>query len=263
MAEPSYGWEHGAYCAMFVAETDRLAAVARGGDLTAPVPTCPGWTVAKLLKHVGTAHAWAAAMVRAGASDTPVAARSLDLGLPDEPSGLPDWLTAGARESAAYLREAGPDAPAWTFGPVPHARFWGRRMLHETLTHRLDAELALGITPRIAPEVAADTIDEFLTILPHTLARAAEPPAYGSGETLHIHTSGGDRAGEWTITLEPDGYTWERGHAKGDAALRGDAAAVMPVLLRRADLAAATGAGDVEVLGDAAVVARWLELSAL
>lgn len=263
MAEPSYEWEHGAYCGMFVAEADRLAAVARGGDLAAPVPTCPGWTVAKLLKHVGTAHAWAAAMVAAGASETPVAGRSLDLGLPDDPSGLPDWLTAGARRSAAFLGQADPDAPAWTFGPVPHARFWGRRMLHETLTHRVDAELALGIPPRIAPEVAVDTIDEFLTIAPGMPDRVAEPPAYGNGETLHIHTGGGTRAGEWTITLEPRGYTWERGHARGDCALRGEAAAVMAVLLRRADLADAAGAGGVEVLGDRAVLERWLELSAL
>lgn len=263
MAEPSYEWEHGAYLDMFVAEADRLAAVARGGDLGAPVPTCPGWTVAKLVKHVGTAYAWAAGMVRAGASETPVAGRSLELGLPDDPSGLPDWLTAGARRTTAQLRDAGPDAPAWTFGPVPHARFWSRRMLHETLVHRVDAELALGIPSTIAPEVAADTIDEFLTILPGTSARAAEPPAYGTGETLHIHTSGGARAGEWTVTLEPHGYTWERGHAKGDCALRGEAAAVMTVLVRRTDLAAAVAAGDVEVLGDPAVLARWRELTAL
>ncbi len=263
MAEPWYEWEHGAYCDLFVAEADRLAAVARGGDLAAPVPTCPGWTVAKLLKHTGTVYRSAAAIVRAGASDTPVDGRSLDLGLPGDPSGLPDWLTAGARESAAYLKEAGPDAPAWTFGPVPHARFWGRRMLHETLAHRVDAELALGIPPRIVPEVAADAIDELLTIVPRALRRATEEPAYGNGETLHIHTDGGTRAGEWTITLEPDGYTWQRGHAKGDCALRGDAAAVMPVLLRRTSLAEAASAGSVEVLGDRAVLERWLELSAI
>ncbi|HSA53633.1 MAG TPA: maleylpyruvate isomerase family mycothiol-dependent enzyme, partial [Yinghuangia sp.] len=214
MAEPLYGWDHDVYCDMFVAEADRLADAARGADLGTEVPTCPGWTLAKLVKHVGTAHAWSTAIVRAGASDTPVAGRSLDLGLPDDPAGLPDWLAAGARRAAADLGKADPDAAAWTFGPVPHARFWSRRMLHETLVHRVDAELALGVDPKVAPEVAVDTIDELLTIVPRG-GRAEDLPAYGNGETLHVHTSGGDRAGEWTITLQPAGYTWERGHAKG------------------------------------------------
>lgn len=257
MTEPNYAWDHDEYCDLFVAEADTLAAAASGADPATEVPTCPGWTLAKLIKHVGIAHAWSAANTRAGASPTPVVARTLDLGLPDDPSGLPEWLAAGARRSAAYLKEAGPDAPAWTFGPVPHARFWGRRMLHETLVHRIDAELALGIAPKVDPDIAVDCIDELLTVIPRAGFGTRELP-HGTGETLHIHTSGGQRAGEWTVTMNPDGYTWERGHAKGDAALRGDAPAVMLVLNRRAPVTDA-----VEILGDKAVLTHWLSATAL
>ncbi|WP_436772892.1 maleylpyruvate isomerase family mycothiol-dependent enzyme [Yinghuangia sp. YIM S09857] len=257
MTEPMYAWDHDEYCDRFVAEADRFAAVLAGADLTTEVPTCPGWTLAKLVKHAGIAHAWSAANVRAGAAPGPVPARSLDLGLPDDPSGLPEWLAAGARRSAAYLKASGPDAPAWTFGPEPHARFWGRRMLHETTVHRVDAELALGFEPVVDPEVAVDCIDELLTVIPGAGTSPRDFPG-GTGETLHIHTSGGPRAGEWTITLSPDGYTWTRGHAKGDAALRGDAVAVMLVLHRRRELP-----DGVEVFGDDSVLTRWLAATAL
>ncbi|MCF2532759.1 maleylpyruvate isomerase family mycothiol-dependent enzyme [Yinghuangia soli] len=260
MAEPDYRWTHDEYCELFVAEADRIAALLAGADLGTPVPTCPEWTLAKLAKHLGIAHAWSAANVKAGPDGGPVAPRSLDLGLPADPAGLPEWLAAGARRSADFLREAGPDAPAWTFGPVPHARFWGRRMLHETMVHRLDTEIALGIAPEIAPETAVDGIDELLTILPGVAGRTVAP---GGGETLHVHTSGGDVPGEWTVTLAPEGYRWERGHAKGDAALRGPAADVLLVMTRRRDAGAALAAGAVELFGDRAVLDKWLAASAL
>ncbi|NUU20218.1 MAG: maleylpyruvate isomerase family mycothiol-dependent enzyme [Streptomycetaceae bacterium] len=264
MAEPVYAWDHRTYCDLFVEQADRLAEITQHADLAAEVPTCPGWTLGKLLKHVGIAHVWSAANVRAGAAPEAVVARSLDLGLPEDPADMPAWLAAGARRSADYLREVEPDAPAWTFGPDKNARFWSRRMLHETLVHRIDAELALGNTPGVAPGVAVDAIDELLTVLPGNLRlRPADAGPQGAGETLHVHTSGGELPGEWTITLTPDGYTWDRGHAKGDAALRGDATGVLLAMHRRVTVDEAIAGGGVEVFGDRAVLDRWLAATAL
>jgi hypothetical protein len=50
----------------------------------------------------------------------------------------------------------------WT--PTPHgdAMFYARRFTHETAVHRADAELALGLPFRLAPEMAADGIEEWL-----------------------------------------------------------------------------------------------------
>jgi uncharacterized protein (TIGR03083 family) len=263
MAEPSYAWEHTAYCDLFVAQAERLAAITEDADLNTEVPTCPGWTLAKLLKHVGIAHAWSAANVRAGAAESAVPPRSIDLGLPQDPAGMPAWLAAGAHRSADYLRGVDPESPAWTFGPDKNARFWSRRMLHETLVHRFDADLAVGNAPEVAPEIAVDAIDELLTVLPGNLRMRPDEGPRGAGETLHVHTTGGDLPGEWTITLTPDGYTWERGHAKGDAALRGDAAAVLLAMHRRVPLDQAVAEGRAEVLGDRAVLDRWLAATAL
>ncbi|OHV73019.1 hypothetical protein BCD48_33885 [Pseudofrankia sp. BMG5.36] len=46
---------------------------------------------------------------------------------------------------------ADPDAPVWTgTGPQP-ARWWVRRLLHESVVHRVDAALALGVDHPIEP----------------------------------------------------------------------------------------------------------------
>jgi hypothetical protein len=47
----------------------------------------------------------------------------------------------------------------------------------------------------------------------------------GAGGTIHLHATddGLEGTGEWLIELSPDGIRSERGHAKGDVALRGRA----------------------------------------
>jgi uncharacterized protein (TIGR03083 family) len=62
------------------------------------------------------------------------------------------------------VQAAGSD-PVWAFGEMRPASFWARRMAHETAVHRADAEIAVGRTPDLAPELAADAIDERLGML--------------------------------------------------------------------------------------------------
>ncbi|MDI2128541.1 maleylpyruvate isomerase family mycothiol-dependent enzyme [Yinghuangia seranimata] len=262
MADPHYAWDHATYCGLFVEQAARIAEIAADTDLDTPVPSCPGWTLAKLVKHVAIAHAWAAANAVAASPAAPVDPRSVDIGLPADRAEYPAWLVAGAERAAKTLWEAGADAEAWTFGGAPHVRFWSRRMFHETLMHRVDAELAAGVEPEITPAAAVDCIDELFAVMPGAGPRPVDQRPHGNGETLHFHTSGGV-AGEWTVTLTPDGYTWERGHAKGDVALRGDSRAVLEVLYRRGGLDGALADAKVEVFGDRALLDRWLALSAL
>ena len=40
--------------------TDRFADTAASGDLDDPVPTCPEWSLADLVLHLGEVHLWAA-----------------------------------------------------------------------------------------------------------------------------------------------------------------------------------------------------------
>ena len=48
------------YAAVLLAENDRLATLLTTADPATPVPTCPGWSLLQLLRHVGRGHRWAA-----------------------------------------------------------------------------------------------------------------------------------------------------------------------------------------------------------
>jgi uncharacterized protein (TIGR03083 family) len=217
------------------------------------IPTCPGWTMAKLIRHVGTVHRWAGAMVAAGATER-VDPRSLDLGLPEHPSWLPGWLGAGADELVAQLATADPDRPMWAWGADQHTRFWPRRMLHETLVHRSDAALALGQDPHptIDPEVAADGIDELFANLPSAAAFSPDVRDIKGHGSFGI--VGNDTGVEWLVTLRDDGFGASRvgpGEAKeADALLTGFTPELLLVLYRREPIPAvgATVAGDGELV---------------
>ncbi len=108
----------------------------------------------------------------------------------------------------------------------------------------------------IAPDLAADGIDEWLWLLAED---PDEPPDQlrGEGQTLHLHATdeGLDGAGEWLITRTPAGIAVRAGHARADVAVRGPAVKLLLVLLRRLP---AVEPG-VAVLGDQALFTHWLE----
>ncbi len=250
------------YFAEVEASTAGLAEILAEHDQSLPIPTCPEWTLRQLVTHVGRAHRWAAEITRTR-SATLIPFREVPDGkLPDDRAAQCAWLRAGAARIVGAVREAGSDL-VWSFtGPTP-ATFWIRRMAHETLVHRADAQIAAGTEPEpvIAAEIAADAIDEWLMLLAGGLGERAErAKALPAGAGLHIHATddGLGGRGEWMIRHDPDGLIIEPGHGKGDAALAGPAASLLLVLLRRRP------ASDpaVTVHGDSAVVDGWLAGSA-
>jgi len=44
------------YCDEIGTQTGLARAAVAGADLTTPVPSCPGWNVGQLLRHLGGAH---------------------------------------------------------------------------------------------------------------------------------------------------------------------------------------------------------------
>ena len=216
MQVPDHEW----YCAGAEAEIALMDVAVSGADLSGTVPTCPGWTMGRLVAHIGVVHRWATQIVATRAT-APVDRRDLDTGFPDEDSGWAAWLAAGAGPLMAALRSAGPDSPVWTWGPAGRSGWWARRMLHETTVHRADAETALGAVPAVDPVVAADGIDEFLSNLPFARRPREHLGSLPAGESLHLHATDSD--GEWLIRFPgPDGgIEWSRGHAKATAAVRG------------------------------------------
>src|SRR5215469_17375541 len=165
----------GRYAAEIEASTAGLAEILADYDLSLPIPTCPEWTLRQLVTHVGRAHRWAAEITRTR-SDVFIPFREVPDGkLPDGSAEQQAWLRAGAARIVDAVREAGSDI-VWSFaGPAP-AGFWIRRMAHETLVHRADAQLAAGAKPEpvIDAEIAADAIDEWLMLLTGGLGNADE-----------------------------------------------------------------------------------------
>jgi uncharacterized protein (TIGR03083 family) len=187
-------YSHQRFCDLASDEITRLATAVDGPDPATPVPTCGRWTMADLVQHIGHIHRWAAAMV-ADLSPTRHSRKKADLPLPADPATWPAWLAEAQTTLIPALRAADPDARMWAWGPDKHARFWSRRMVHETAVHRVDAELALAVEPEIDPAVATDGISEFLENLPRSRA------LHGNGEQLHLFAS--DHPGHWTIVRNP------------------------------------------------------------
>src|SRR6476620_7813487 len=131
--------------AALVEETAAFGELIRTADPTTPVPTCPDWTIRQLFRHVGRGNRWAAKIV---------ADRR------DEVDAAIDWLNAGVQLLLDSVDAAGAHTAVWTFiGPRP-APWWVRRRLHEATVHRADAAIAVDADYRLAPELAADGIDE-------------------------------------------------------------------------------------------------------
>ena len=221
-----------------------MAAAARNAGLDSPVPTCPGWTVERLLDHTGKVLRVVGKVVETGG---PVDGRLL----PRPPAGslVVQWFEEMAAATVAALAAMKPEDPLWNWANQPPvAAFWYRRMAHELAVHGADATIAAGQAPEIEPALAADGIDELLTVL--LPAKAAMGGADLRGlRTLHVHST--DVAGEWLVTPSASGLEVTRAHAKADAALRGAASDLLLRLCNRSS--------GGEVAGDEDVVTTFTE----
>lgn len=221
-----------------------MVRAAREAGLDTLVPSCPGWTVERLLDHTGKVLRVVGKVVE---TNGPVNGRLL----PRPPAGalVVQWFEEMAAATVAALAATSPDDELWNWaGQPPVASFWYRRMAHELAVHGADAALAAGQAPEIEGPLAADGIDELLTVLLPAKVAVGATDLGGLG-TLHVHCT--DTAGEWLVTPSPPTVEVTRTHAKGDAALRGPASDVLLRLCNRG--------GGGEVVGEADVVTTFTQ----
>jgi uncharacterized protein (TIGR03083 family) len=211
------------------------------GDLQAVVPTCPGWTLADLVEHTGFVHRWQIAAVRDAPDSFPDPATWRHG--PAEGQTMGEWFRAGVDEAVRVMSSVDPSEPRWTWAGPSTAAWYPRRIAQETLVHRIDAELAVGadVTP-VEPAMAVDGVDEMCDVF----IPAAGRHVGGDGQTIHLHAT--DAEGEWLLTMQADHVDVSRGHAKGDAAIRGAAQDLLLLVWGRAPV------GEIETFGDPNVV---------
>ncbi|MFH8935368.1 maleylpyruvate isomerase family mycothiol-dependent enzyme [Streptomyces griseosporeus] len=245
--------------AAVAAETARFVAALRGADLSTAVPSCPDWTLADLVRHTGSVQRWFSVLLRSRIQEPP-RTREVDLRLPEREDGYPDWLAESATVAAEAFAATDPDLPMWAWGVDQHARFWARRMLFETLLHRADAELALGLTPAIDRSLAVDGIDEFLVNLPFATFFAPKvADLRGPDKTIRFRTTDGDES--WLVRLRPDGFGLEEAGATADTAdatVRGTAADLLLLVYGRLPYRAQALAHE----GDEDLLTHWFAHSA-
>ncbi|HET6530403.1 MAG TPA: maleylpyruvate isomerase family mycothiol-dependent enzyme [Actinoplanes sp.] len=197
-------------------------------DPAAPVPSCPGWTLADLIRHVGGVYLHKVLAMREGAEpDWPPP--GLDA---EEPLPLLD------RAYAELLAEFGrrkPGEPGGTwYQPDQTVGFWYRRMAQETVIHRIDGELGAGVPVANVPDdLAVDGIDELLKVF----------VVYGVREWASYFTEALAGSPGRAFRLRADGAAWQVRTGPGEFTVA-DGAGEGPV--------------DVTVSGPPAAVLRWL-----
>jgi uncharacterized protein (TIGR03083 family) len=221
-------------------ESGRLAAAVMNSDLDAMVPSTPQWSVRDLAHHIGTVQTFWAGNVTDQNPDQLTGRASTPF---PEDSDLQAWLGSCTYSLLRALRDAGPDAPCWTFWPAPKTSgAVARHQAQEVAVHRWDADLAATGTPGPLPaDVAADGVPEFIEIM------------IGSGAAA--------LTGEVTLTAADSGDSWRvgssqtPGHAARKAEVQATASDLVLILYRRLTLP------DEMVDGDPILVASLLSLA--
>lgn len=219
-----------------------------------PVPHCPDWDLAQLVRHTGGIFTWMAAVV---AAREQVSRRTLPAA-PAETDELAAWYRQRLGETLHLFATTDPATETWTFSSLGDHRvgWWVTRLAVEVSIHRWDAQHATG-APAPAPldgEVAAVGIEEFLTeFLPGLLTRAAGSGSTATGltGTLHLHAT--DGATEWFIDLDDPARTAPE-HRKADTAIRASRSDLLLWLTNREP-------ADLDVIGNPDPVRGWTQLN--
>jgi uncharacterized protein (TIGR03083 family) len=222
----------------------RLEAVADGRSAD-PVPSCPGWTVDDLVRHVAEVYEHKIACTLLGHAPDPWPPE-----WPADRSAI-EWFTDAHRRLLEMFDRNQPTTPSATWWPPDQTvGFWARRMAHETAVHRLDAELAAATPSPIDPDLATDGIAEILEIM---LAGdwTDEPDDTASGQRVSIGADGHAGGRSWLVTIDRaavDVTEGVRDDASAHARIEGEPADVDLWLWGRAPDARVRRSGDDRAL---------------
>jgi len=185
------------------------------GDLEAPVPQCPDWTLRELGLHLGEIHRWVRGAIVEGHPNTEVPPG------PRDRAALLGWYDDGAGVLLDLLADTDPDAPCWAFGPKPSTvRFWLRRQVHEHAVHARDALATVGRPWTIDADVALDGVDEVVRMFfPRQVRLGRIAPLTRSLAVRPVGAGGPD--GGWLLAGDGTGVPPSAGPVAADAEVSG------------------------------------------
>lgn len=230
-----------------------FADAARHSGLDSAVPSCPGWDVRDLVRHLAEIHLWAAAQVSNRATKMWVDDLSELTGYwPDlavfwpTDDDLIDWYLETSANLVRELKAAPPDLECRTFLPAPSPlAMWARRQAHETAVHRYDAEHAVGGETGFDAEFAADGIDEIL------VAFAQRKTSLPTDTTSTMAVRATDTGSQWHVTMSPEGISTFPGTGPADATVSGSASDLYLAMWNRGD------DSRIDIDGDPSVLDTW------
>jgi uncharacterized protein (TIGR03083 family) len=224
--------ENARFLECLAADYERIRAVAPG-SLDRQVPSCPDWTVADLVQHVGTVYLHKVATMREGAAPAPWPPARLN---DEEPVALLDRAYAELVDE--FARRAPEDFSSTWYDPDQTVGFWIRRMAQETVIHRIDAELAAAEPVASVPDdLAIDGIDELLKIF---IAFDAKKYPEDYAEVL-------DKSPARTYTITTNDVEWLVGTAPGSFTI-GGGPAMTPATFTNT---------DTQIAGPPPALLRW------
>jgi uncharacterized protein (TIGR03083 family) len=240
------------YLSIISDETSRIVN-AYERDPYAAVPWSDRWSVGTVARHVAGTHHVVAEVVR-GRPDANFGLFADQQTPPkDSPEFVP-WFRSGTAWLLDQLSSVSADDECWSwFAPGRRVGWWARRMALEAVVHRSDTDAAQGQDFSVAPQIAADGIDEFLDVFVAASRAAQDAPA---GPTIGFECS--DRGDRWWLDLsERGGRIVSRDPGAVSVSIRGTAEQLLLLAWGRVSISDAAG---VEVSGDAEELARWSEL---
>lgn len=241
-------WDPNTAAALVREEGHRLIDLCEVGP-SAAVAACPGWSATDLAVHTASVHRRVAHWCTTRAEK---ATRWPDP-TPAEPTAPWGWCREGVELVADALANIASDDAVWSWTDHHDGGFYHRRMVHETVLHRWDAQAATGTPPPLDPSISADGIDELMSV-GMRFRGDGSAISYPDDSVSFLAVDTGHR---WSLAAV-DGVL---GIGRDDAVITGTAATVTGEA--SAILLALWGrdGGRLDIRGDAATAAAWCEVA--
>jgi len=227
-------WDAQAYAQSLRKDDARIVGAAQRG-LERVVPSCPDWTMADLVFHVG----WVTSFwgqIAAGRLMQPG-----DVSFPERPEDgeLLDWFQGTTDSFTNVLEEANPSDEVWSWSAQKDVAFVQRRMAHEVAVHAWDAVGAVGAVEPVDADLAVDGIDEYIDLfMPVWVRQPVDPGPYS------VLLRASDRPARWWLEVRNGELSTSHGDLAADAVVVGSVSELLLTLWGRTDLASARVEGE-------------------